>query len=194
MKYFTIVLILIFLSCKNEPKTDTKPITTSIIQTEDSIDKSVVEMWLNFTQSNPEYRNNKLPDSDFFHNNKEDADRLGRLTIKGKKKASSGLYALYKHYDVVLPKVGNLQIVTRFDGKALAIIETKSVDTIPFHKVTHDYAALDMGTAINPLKKWKKAHRAFFANALHESGLKPSKELLVVCQRFEKLWPKSIKP
>ena len=52
-------------------------------------------MWNNFTKSNPEFKKDKLPESWYFHNNKEDANRLAKLTVNEKKKTSSGLYYWY---------------------------------------------------------------------------------------------------
>ena len=129
MKQFTIILFVILIGCKNETKTETKSEVASDNNTENGIDKSVSKMWNNFTEANPEFRGEALPDADFFHNNKEDANRLAELTVNGKKKASSGLFSLYKQYNVELPKVGTKQIITDFDGTAKAIIENVSVDT-----------------------------------------------------------------
>lgn len=160
------------------------------VETENGINKTVYEMWNNFTESNPEFKKDELPDSDFFHDNEKDANRLAELIVNGKKKASSGLYIWYKEANADLPKIGIKFIVTDFDGKARAIIETKKVDTIPFNQISKDYAELDMGTNIEPLEKWKKAHWEFFANALEQNGQKPTDEMLIVCERFEKIWPK----
>ena len=194
MKSIAIILVLFLLGCKNEMKTKTlvEPETQSeaIMETENGIDKSVYDMWHRYIESNPDLKVVDIPESDFFHNNRKDANRLAELTLKGKKKASSGLYSLYKRYDVALPKVGTQQIITDFDGKAIAIIENKRIDTIPFNKITEEYAALDMGTDIEPLRKWKKAHWTFFENVLKESGEQPTEEMLVVCVRFETIWPK----
>jgi len=188
MRYIIIVLFLTLISCKNEAKSEIKSEPKTELETENGTYKSVSEMWNNFTKSNPEFKNEEIPQSDFFHNNKEDANRLAELTVNGKKKASSGLYSLYKQYNVDLPKVGNKQIITDFDGKAKAIILTKSVDTIPFNEISKDYAELDMGTDIEPLKKWKKAHWEFFENFMKESGGKPTEDMLIVCERFETIW------
>ena len=194
MKHLTIILFLIFISCKNESKTkiqtETQTETEMVTESENVIDKSVSEMWKNYIESNPKFKGEEIPESDFFHNNREDANRLAELTLNGKKKASSGLYSLYKQYNVDLPKVGTKQIITNFDGKAQAIIENKNVDTIPFNKISKDYAELDMGTDIKPLEKWKKAHWDFFEGFLEESGEKPTEEMLIVCVRFETIWTK----
>lgn len=178
MKFHTIILLLLLLSCKSETKT------------ENGIDKTVYEMWDNFTKSNPEFKQDGLPESWFFHNNKEDANRLAELVVKGKKKAGSGLYLWYKEADADLPKIGTKHIITDFNGKAQAIIEIKKVDTIPFNKISKAYAQIDMGTSIEPLKKWKKAHWEFFATAMKQSGKKPTEDMLVVCETFETIWTK----
>nr|WP_299779746.1 hypothetical protein [uncultured Formosa sp.] len=40
-------------------------------------------------------------------------------------------------------------------------METMKVDTIPFNLISIEYTQLDMGTDIEPLQKWKKAHWDF---------------------------------
>lgn len=80
MKNLIVILFLIFIGCKNETIT------------KNGIDKTVYKMWNNFTKSNPEFKKDELPESWYFHNNKEDANRLAELTLSRKKKASSGLY------------------------------------------------------------------------------------------------------
>lgn len=145
-------------------------------------------MWVRFTNSNLEFEGEAIPESFYFHDNKEDANRLAALVLKGKKKSSSSLYFLYEHYNADLPKIGTKQIVTDFEGKAQAVIETIKVDTIPFNQVLIAYAELDMGTTVEPLKKWQKAHWDFFASVLKEFGEKPTEEMLVVCETFEIIW------
>jgi len=188
MKHLTIILFLIFISCKT--KTETKIETETEMDAENGIDKSVYELWNKFAESNPEFKDEKIPESEFFHNNEKDANRLAELTVNGKKQASSGLLSLYKQYNVDLPKVGSKHIITNFEGKAKAIIENVSVDTIPFNKISKKYAEFDMGTDIEPLKKWKKAHWEFFESFLKKSGEKPNEEMLIVCVRFKTIWTK----
>ena len=176
MRYLIVILFFTLTSCNSETKI------------ENGIDKTVFEMWNNFTDSNPEYKNTIMPESWYFHNNKEDANRLSKLVVSGKKKAGSGLYIWYKEANADLPKVGTKHIITDFDGKAQAIIEIKKVDTIPFNEINKDYATMDMGTDIESLKKWKKAHWDFFASAMKDNKQKPTEEMLVVCEIFETIW------
>lgn len=176
MKNLSLLIFLILISCKSETKT------------ENQIDASVSQMWERFTKSNSEFEKHEVPESFYFHNNKEDANRLAALVLNGKKKAGTSLYSLYEEYNVDLPEIGTKQIVTDFDGKAQAIIETKKVDTIPFNQISMAYAELDMGTKTEPLKKWKKAHWDFFASVMDELGQKPREDMLVVCESFEVIW------
>ncbi|QCE40044.1 ASCH domain-containing protein [Psychroserpens sp. NJDZ02] len=194
MKQLTIVLFLIFISCKDKSKTKTNSEieTEKEVQmdTENELDESVYEMWSDFKKSNPEFKKEALPNTEFFDNSEEDYHRFADLIVDGKKKASSGLYIWYKEVNVDLPKKGTKLIVTDYNGKARAIIETKKVDTMPFNQITKDYAQLDMGTNIKPLENWKKAHWEFFANTLDENGQKATDKVLVVCEWFETIWPK----
>ena len=193
MRYISILLLLIIVSCKDDVKTkketESRTVIKKQIKTASEIDKSPAEMWEDYIKSNPKFKDEEIPEFDFFHNNREDANRLAELTLTNKKKASSGLYSLYKQYNVDLPSVGTKLIVTNFDGKAKAIIQNVSIDTIPFNKISKKYAELDLGTNIDPLEKWKKAHWNFFESFLKESGEKPTENMLIVCIMFEKIWP-----
>lgn len=195
MRYISIILFLILVGCKNETKiekeTESEITTEKQGETENGIDKSISKMWSDFIKLNPKFKNDEIPESDFFHNNEKDANRLAELTLTGKKRASSGLYSLYEQYNANLPTVGTKQIVTDFNGKAKAIIENISVDTIPFKKISKEYAKMDMGTDIKPLEKWKKAHWEFFENFLKEGGNKPTEDMLIVAVEFKKIWPKN---
>ena len=177
MKHLTMILILILISCKSETKT------------ENEIDKTVYDMWKSYIKSYPEFKNDEIPESSYFHNNKDDANRLAKLILSGKKKAGSNLYFWYEEANADLPIIGTKSIVTDFDGKAQAIIEIKKVDTMPFNQISEEYAKLDMGTNIEPLKKWKKAHWDFFAYAMQENEVKPTEKMLIVCEWFETIWP-----
>ncbi|MGJ8736337.1 ASCH domain-containing protein [Zobellia laminariae] len=181
MKHLILITVLILTSCKGETKTEQ----------EVAIDPSVQAMWESFTQSNAEFEEEEQPESWFFHDNEEDANRLAELVLKGKKQAGSGLYSWYAEANADLPSVGSIHIITDFDGTARAIIQIKKVDTIPFNEISEAYATLDMGTTDEPLKKWKKAHWDFFASTMKESEQEPSEDMLVVCEYFETIWPKN---
>ena len=93
MKYLLLIPILIFIGCKNQYKIKTQDQTQVEIETESEnlINESVLEIWNNYIESYPEFKGEEIPEFDFFHNNRADANRLAQLTLNGKKKASSGL-------------------------------------------------------------------------------------------------------
>ncbi len=190
MRLIPLLLFVILISCKGETKTETKTEveTDANTEIENGIDKSVSKMWKDFIEANPEFINDQLPDAEPFHNNEADAKRLADLIVSGKKQAGSMLYFFFEEANADLPAIGTKSIVTNFDGKARAIIKTTKVDTIPFNQISEAYAALDMGTNSEPLKKWKKAHWDFFAPAMEQSGKKPTEEMLIVCTWFETIW------
>jgi len=192
MKQLLLLVLLCFLSCDyfEKPTTEEQTETTTKTDTENAVDISVTQMWEDYTVANPNEATSERPESWFFHNNKADADRLGKLVAAGKKQAGSGLYIWYEEASAPLPESGTKHIITDFDGKALAIIETRKVDTIPFNKITAEYASLDMGTDEQPLEKWKKAHSDFFTMALAESNDTFLEDMLVVCEYFETIWPR----
>lgn len=182
MKYIVLTLILILTSCKNEPKTEAS--------NENEIDPSVYALWHSFTESYLEFKKEELPESWYFHNNKEDADRLATLTLNGKKTAmTSGLYAWYKDANADLPMVGTKHIVTDFEGKARAIIKITAVDTFPFNQLSKEDAAMDIGTKVDALNTWKKAHWDFFTTVMAEKGETPKEDMVIIFEKFERIWP-----
>ncbi len=180
MRYPALIMVVLLFSCKGKIKTEEEP----------KIDETVYEMWGDFTASYPEFKNNAMPESWYFHDNEKDANRLANLTVNGKKTATtSGLYSWYVDADTDLPKIGVKHIITDFKGKAQAIIEIIQVDTIPFNQLSDEFAAKDMGTSREPLKKWKKAHWDFFTSVMQENDGEPSQEMLIVFEQFRKIWP-----
>ena len=188
-KHSLLLLLILFASCKNQTTTTITPNTPTESNSDNNTNQSALDMWTTFVASNPEFKDASVPEADFFHDNKADANRLAILTKNGIKQASSGLYSLYQHYNVALPKVGNTQIITDFDGNAQAIIQTTHVDTIRFKNITKSYAQLDMATTVDPLKTWKKAHWDFFTTILKDNNQKPTQDMLVVCETFKTIWP-----
>ena len=178
MKQIAFILVLLSIGCKSETKT------------KNGIDPSIIDLWDSYTASNPEFKNDELPDASYFHNNREDANRLAQLILERKKQAGSNLYFFYEQANADLPKIGTKNIVTDFDEKAVAIIATTQVDTIPFNEISESYAVMDMGTTNQPIEKWKKAHWAFFAPVIKENGGHPTEDMLIVCEQFRTIWPK----
>lgn len=120
----------------------------------------------------------------YFCDNKDDADELGELVFTGRKKATASNYVSYKHDNEPLPKAGDLNIITNFDGKPLCVIETTNVDIIPFKDVPEEFAALE-GEGDLSLEFWRREHKRFFTDELKQIGMEFNEDILVVCESFK---------
>jgi len=68
---------------------------------------------------------------------------LAELVKQGIKRATTGLYYLYEIEGDTLPELGDLSIITDWQGKAQCIIKTKKVTILPFKEVNEEFAKIE---------------------------------------------------
>jgi len=143
--------------------------------------------YLSGTDLDPE-----TPIYDIFHfdDNESDANDLADLVLQGKKRATAPLLCDYETGDQRPPQVGNLSIVTNWDGLPLCVIETTEVMIQAFQNVNGDFAA-DEGEGDLSLEYWKEAHWAYFERQCRRLDREMSPEMQVVCERFQMVFPNS---
>jgi len=124
----------------------------------------------------------------YFDDNESDANELADLVLRGKKRATASLLCVYGTSGQRPPKVGDLSIVTNWDGLPLCVIETTEVEIQVFHDVNEDFAA-DEGEGDLSLEYWKDAHWPYFEHVCRELGREMSQEEPVVCERFQMVFP-----
>lgn len=115
------------------------------------------------------------------------ADWLASLVVAGTKTATCSSFPLYELEGEPLPKVGDYQIVLNSQDEPVAIIKTYSIEVYPFNEVPVDFA---LAEGEGSYEEWKEAHIAFFGRILPEYELTFTEEMLTVCDRFEKVYPK----
>lgn len=147
---------------------------------------SISQMWENFKKINPDANNYEAW---AFGNSKGLADELANLVLEGKKTATSSNYLLYEIEREPLPRVGFHNIILDGDEKAVAIVETTSVEVIAFDKVTDEHAYLE-GEGDRTLKYWRNGHESFFKRELREVNKEFHNKIPVVCQRFKLVFKK----
>lgn len=108
---------------------------------------------------------------------------LCRLVASGRKTATSSLEAVYAHYGVEYPRVGDVEILCDFEGALVAVVEITVLDTIPFEEVDDEHADLE-GEGDRSLDHWMDVHRAFFERECTAMGSYFSDRTAVLCQRF----------
>ena len=122
-----------------------------------------------------------------FCDNEKDADELAELVCQGIKKATTGLLYFYEQENEALPKPGNLNIVTDWQGKARCVIRTKKVTLLPFSDVSEEFAYTE-GEGDKSLEYWREAHIAAFGRHLDKIGMEFSEDMIVVCEEFEAVY------
>jgi len=123
-----------------------------------------------------------------FCDNKKDADELADLVLRGEKRATASLHSLYELDKELVPKPGDISIVTDFEGRARCVIKTTAVTITPFNRVPESFA-LREGEGDKSLWYWREAHRRAFSRELEALGLSFSEDLLVVCEEFDMVFP-----
>ena len=119
----------------------------------------------------------------FFGDSEDMATELAELVLQGTKRATAGALWSYEAEGQRLPQPGDLSIVTDWPGQPLCVIQTQSVEVLPFREVTAEFAATE-GEGDGSLSFWQKAHREFFSRECAAVGKEFSESMLVVCERF----------
>jgi uncharacterized protein YhfF len=126
-----------------------------------------------------------------FCDNEEAANELGELVKAGTKTATCSLVWAYEVENEELPVVGDLSIITNWDGEPLCIIETTEVQVRAFNEVDDGFA-YDEGEGDRSLTYWREVHWGVFSRECSAIGRRPVETMPVVCERFRVVFPKVI--
>jgi uncharacterized protein YhfF len=118
-----------------------------------------------------------------FDDNAPSADELAALVLSGRKRATAGLLWAYEAERKAPPKVGDLSVVTLFNGDPVCVIETRKVEVVRFSEVTAEFAAIE-GEGDGSLTFWRAAHTAYFGRECARLGREFHPEAPVVCEEF----------
>lgn len=142
-------------------------------------------MWNNYLQTIDEGNGeNKSYTAWPFGNGPEMAKELADLVKSGEKTATCSLHLFYEIDDEPLPKVGDFNVITDWEGSAEALTETIDVKILPFKEVDATFAFKE-GEGDKSHSYWRNAHIDFFVNELAELDKKFNEDMLVVCEEFK---------
>jgi len=147
---------------------------------------TVYEMWDKFVQSNPEIKSNDFK-SWYFCDTEKCANDLADLVLRGIKRATASLNYWYKSGKEIIPKAGELNVITNWDGIAQCITITRSVTILKFKDVSSEMASTE-GEGDKSLDYWRKAHIHFFTNELIKEKLEFDEEMEIVFEEFEMIY------
>jgi uncharacterized protein YhfF len=122
-----------------------------------------------------------------FGDNKQLADDLAKLVLRGIKRATAGSLASYEDQGIRAPRAGDLSIVTNWSGRPLCVIETQVVEVVPYNEVTAEFAALE-GEGDGSLDFWRQAHRGYFERECAKAARNFAEDILLACEQFKVIY------
>jgi len=145
---------------------------------------SVSELWEYYIRSNPKFKNAPIPESYYFCDNEKDANECLQWVVEGVKRATTTSMWWFETNKHPLPQIGDLYIVTDWEGIAKAIIQILKIDQTPFNKITAEYAEIE-GEGDKSLAYWNKVHWDYYTREMNEKGETPTEDMLLVCEQFK---------
>lgn len=139
--------------------------------------------WAEFAKATGGADEERFYEAFLFGDSEDMANELAELVLQGTKRATAAALWAYEAEGQRLPQPGDLSIVTDWSGKPLCVIETQSLEVVPFRQVTAEFAATE-GEGDGSLAFWQRAHREFFSRECAAAGREFTESMQVVCERF----------
>jgi len=153
-----------------------------------NVPENVQPFWDKFQASIAYEASPRFLEAFYFDDNEETANALGALVLSGRKRATAGLLWTHELTNKPLPKIGDLSVVTDWQGTPLCVIQTSHVEIVPFDSVSDSFAAIE-GEGDKTLRYWREAHWRFFSRECQRIGREPSLDMPVVCEQFKVVYP-----
>jgi uncharacterized protein YhfF len=149
-----------------------------------TIPPSVKEFWQAFVADSGSVDEERFYEAFAFGDSKDLADSLADLVMRGAKRATAGSVWSFEAESKALPKPGDLSIVMDWEGTPLCVIETTSVEVVPFNEVTAEFAATE-GEGDGSIEYWQKGHTSYFTRECTRKGRAFSDTMPVACEKFK---------
>ena len=130
---------------------------------------------------------NRFYESFHFGDSESMANELAALVVAGTKRATASLLWSYEADAKPMPRPGQLSIVESWSGEPICVIETVSVEVLPFEQVSPEFAATE-GEGDGSLEYWRSGHWAYFARECARIGKTPNAKMLVVCETLKVIY------
>ncbi len=118
-----------------------------------------------------------------FAGDENTSNYLLDLVLAGRKRASSSSLEAYRIQDEDIPKVGELSIVTDWNGRPHCVVKTTKVHVIPYREITFEIAKLEGED--DSLESWRDKHEMFFRKEGKELGYDFTEDMDVIFEEFE---------
>ena len=146
--------------------------------------------WKDFLMKTRRCETTKYLDIFHFELTEKWANELLRLVLIGQKKATASSLWGYEIKGERAPKVGDLSIVTDWEGVPRCVIETIAVTIIPFLDITYDICKREGED--DTLESWRAGHINFFTEEGKKLGYEFRNDMPVVFEDFEVVYQVSL--
>jgi uncharacterized protein YhfF len=153
-----------------------------------SVPQHLATFWAAFLTTTERSASTRCSEAFHFDDNEADANTLGALVVRGIKTATASLLWTFAAEQRRRPRIGDLSIVTTWQGEPLCVIETTAVSIQAFEDVEATFAAAE-GEGDGSLRHWQATHWAYFARVCDHLGRPPTTRMAVVCERFRVVYP-----
>lgn len=146
----------------------------------------IKDYWSEYLESLPEDQrvSNFIYCAEQWGDSNELAQELGELIASGIKTATCSSLWEYEFEGGQIPETGIKTIVLDGKNEPLCIVETVSVEIIPFDQVSAEFAYQE-GEGDRSLDYWRNAHWNFFTRVLKKIKKEPSMDMPLVCEKFK---------
>jgi len=152
-----------------------------------SVPPRYTSFWNEFCRETGESDDSRFYEAFYFADSEALANELAELVLRGTKRATAGAMWKFEAEAKRIPQAGDLSIVTDWAGDPLCVIETLSVEVLPFSEVTAEFAATE-GEGDGSLDYWQKSHGEYFMRECLASGREFSEKMLIICERFDVIY------
>ena len=126
-------------------------------------------------------------DAYYFCADEKSANLCADLVLKGEKRATAGLLWSYQAEDEAIPEIGNLAVITNWDGIPQCIIEITKVEIKAFNEVGPEFA-FEEGEGDKSLSWWREAHWKFFSAECAALEREAVPNMPVVLEKFKVIY------
>lgn len=149
--------------------------------------EEIDKFWSEFLIKANKDKSTRYNDVFHFELTEKWANELLRLVLIGQKKATASSLWSYEIEGARLPQVGDLNIVTDWDGVPKCVIETTAVIIIPFSEITFDICKREGED--DTLESWRKGHIKYFTEEGKMLGYEFADNMPVVFEDFRLVYP-----
>jgi len=151
------------------------------------------EFWAMYLQSLPptESREKRYHEAFHFGSSERMANLCADLVAKRIKTATSSLLWEYEVKRKPLVQVGDLSIVTNWNGEPICVIETIEMRIKPFKEVDEEFVS-DYGEGDRSMKWWHEKMWEYYSEESRSLGRAPTSEMPIVCERFRVVFPEDL--